>query len=146
MASNSVARAPNGSNVSRESGDGIDLAHDELRRHCARLLAQGFSAKQVGTALASRLNPNANERSAVVKLKRWMRRDASFRDLIFSEAVTALDLKTPLILGGIAKSAIAGRVDAAKLALEVTGRHTSHEAPVTNVAIVLNNVRRPGDE
>jgi hypothetical protein len=72
-----------------------------------------------------------------------MTRDPKFRDLIFQEAVVSLDLKTPLILNGVAKAAQRGRVDAARLALEVTGRHTSHEAQVTNVQVVLQNIPRP---
>jgi hypothetical protein len=104
----------------------------------------------VGKALAGQLVPRSPHtdpeklaNSAYVKLRRWMRTDQSFRDLIFEQAVVALDLKTPLILGGVAKAAMKGRVDAARLALEVTGRHTSNEAPVTNVQVVLQNIPRP---
>lgn len=135
--------APNGPDQSPESGSEIDLAYDELRRHVARLLGQGFHAKQIAKALVSRLSDTGNEYSAYQKVLKWQRKDPKFRDLIFQEAVVALDLKTPLILGGVANAAMRGKVDAARLALEITGRHTSHEAPVTQVNVVLQNIPRP---
>lgn len=77
------------------------------------------------------------------KIRSWMRDDSEFRDLIYEIAVVELDLKTPLIFGGLAQSAMKGRVDAAKLALEITGRHTSQAQTVTAVQINLRNVDRP---
>jgi len=143
VAANLVVPAPNGSEQSgiRVVEPPMDL--DEVRLHCARLLAQGFSPRQVAKAMASRLNGRGREDSAYSKLKRWMNRDAKFRDLIYQQAVVSLDLKAPLILGGVAKAAQRGRVDAARLALELTGRHTSHEAQITNVQVVLQNIPRP---
>lgn len=142
MASNLVARAKN-PEIKSSQEDLVLSDRDEVRLAAARALAQGFSSRQVAKAMVNRLTTNNNETQAYQKLRRWATKDQAFRDLIYHEAVVSLDLKTPLILGGIAKAAIRGRVDAAKLALEVTGRHTSHEAPITNVAVVLNNIPRP---
>ena len=119
----------------------------------ARALAQGFKPIQVAKALGKNLipgsqikDPVARERRAAKTLRQWMRTDQKFRDLIWHEAVVTLDLKAPLILGGVAKAAQRGRVDAARFALEITGRHTSHEAQVTNVQVVLNNIPRPSPQ
>lgn len=59
-----------------------------------------------------------------------------YRDYLYRLAVERLDLDTPVILQGISGKAKQGRVDAAKLALEVTGRHSTKEVPIT--AIQLN--------
>lgn len=117
---------------------------DEVRRAAAELLAAGFSAKQVARALVNHLSPVGNETSAYSKLRRWMRKDREFRDLIFEQAVIKLDLSTPAILDGVAKKAKRGRVDAARFALEVTGRHTPNAQPVvTNVTVQVANIPRP---
>jgi len=49
-----------------------------------------------------------------------------------------------MILTGIAKKAQRGRVDAARLALELTGRHNpkGEQAP-TQVAIIFQGIPRP---
>lgn len=160
MPSTLVARAPKGREISR--GKRNSLPHlseeqlqdyEEARIAAARALAQGFNTKQVAKALGKRVVPASPHtdpakiiNAAYHKIRRWCRNDSEFRDLIWHEAVVTLDLKTPLILGGVAKSAMRGRVDAARLALEVTGRHTSHEAPITQVQVVLNNIARPEAE
>jgi hypothetical protein len=80
---------------------------------------------------------------ARVKLKRWeMRND--FRTIVYNKAIQDVDLATPKILKGVVKSAVKGRVDAARLALEVTGRHNprgEHAPP--SVVIAINGVPRP---
>jgi hypothetical protein len=78
------------------------------------------------------------------RLRSWTLNDEKFRDLIYEISVKELDLKTPLIFNGVARSAMRGRVDAARLALEVTGRHTpNHETVVTNVTVQVANIPRP---
>ena len=126
-----------------ETGLETEITPEQIREHAAYLLSCGFSAKKVANSMVSYLSPTANPRSAYHKLTRWMRSDQSFRDLIYSQSVVRLDLKTPHILEGIARKASDGRVDAARLALEITGRHTSHEAQVTQVTVNLNNIPRP---
>ena len=156
MAVNSVAFAPKGQNGGFPERKGrLPMAklsrreYQDLRIACARALAQGFRPYQVGRALASKFAPQAElkgrdlEKWAMKKIRSWMRDDSEFRDLIYEIAVVELDLKTPLIFGGLAQSAMKGRVDAAKLALEITGRHTSQAQTVTAVQINLRNVDRP---
>jgi hypothetical protein len=116
----------------------------------ARLLAQGFTSKSVAKVLGKKLVPlSPHEDPAKVahaayhKLRRMMRNDKEFRDLIYTSAVVELDLKTPAILGGVADAAIRGRVDAAKLALAITDRYKDETPQVTAVQVVLQNVPRP---
>lgn len=129
-----------------ETGLETEITHEQIREHAAYLLSCGYSAKKVANSMVSFLSPTANPRSAYHKLTRWMREDQAFRDLIFNQSVLRLDLKTPHILEGIARKAADGRVDAARLALEITGRHTSHEGQVTSVTVNLNNIPRPQAE
>lgn len=84
-----------------------------------------------------------HSRIARLKLARW-EKEQSFRDLIWNDAVVRLDLKTPKILEGMAKKAIKGNIMAARLALEITGRHNPKgEAAPTQVAVVINGIPRP---
>jgi hypothetical protein len=149
MASRSVARAKKLPTVVFRDGNGAlesTLTLEQVRLRCAELLAAGFNSEQVGIAMAKHLSPTANPRSAKHKLRRWMHNDKQFRDLIYEAAVTRLDLASPDILNGLKRSAVRGRVDAARFALEITGRHTSTEQSVTQVSVVLNNIPRPEHE
>jgi len=139
---------------SHESGSTAlepEIGMQEVRETAARLLAQGFPTKHVAKSLMHRLVPGSKytggeklATAAYRKLRRWQHKDTAFRDLIYEYAVRELDLKAPLILNGVARSAQRGRVDAARLALEVTGRHTpNHETVVTNVTVQVANIPRP---
>jgi hypothetical protein len=82
-------------------------------------------------------------RAARTKLKRWENQQA-FRDMVWELAVVDLDLTTPAILRGVARSAKRGRVDAAKLALEITGRHvTKGDQTAPNITIAFAGIPRP---
>jgi hypothetical protein len=126
-----------------DTGLTTQVSMELVRLQCARLLAAGFPTSKVANAMARYLTPNGYEHTAKSKLRRWMRTDPTFRDLIYNEAVIKLDLSSPEILDGLRKSARRGRVDAARFALELTGRHTKDETPVTTVNVVLTNIPRP---
>jgi hypothetical protein len=68
-----------------------------------------------------------------------------FRDLLWDRAMQKLDLSTPQILDGLTRKATEGRVDAAKLALSITGRYTEQgDVQATQVNIVFGaNIPRP---
>jgi len=77
------------------------------------------------------------------RLRTW-EQEESFRDLIYKQAVVELDMDSPAILKGIAGKAKRGRVDAARLALELTGRHSPKgDAAPAQVAVVIQGVPRP---
>lgn len=83
--------------------------------------------------------------SARKKLRRWLlASDPAFRDLVYEWAVVKVDLDTPKILAGITGKAKRGNVQAARLALEVTGRHNpkGENAP-TQVVVAFTGIPRP---
>lgn len=117
--------------------------------HCAMLLGQGFSIPQVAARMVdyiiqkSNRDPAYRKKLARNRLRKWRKRP-EFRDKQWEAAVTALDNSTPAILKGLAKKAIAGRVDATKLALEITERHTPKGEPMAaNVQVVFTGLPRP---
>jgi len=89
------------------------------------------------------MKPTRRRVFAMKKLRRLERRK-DFRDLIYQYALEITDTKSGAILKGITDRAVRGRVDAAKFALELTGRYTprGHEQ-ATSVTIAINGVPRP---
>jgi hypothetical protein len=124
---------------------------DDIRETAARLYGRGFRRAQIARALVDHLYPEngkartEEQRLSTVnhRLRRW-EYNQEFRDLVYRYAVVDLDMDTPAILVGLSKRARRGRVDAARLALELTGRHSKDAdvAPV-NVTVNLANVARP---
>jgi len=75
-------------------------------------------------------------------LKDW-EASKEFRDLIWQFGLIQTDLRTGDILHGLVNKAVRGRVDAAKLALELTGRYTPKgEQQPTQVAVVFTGISR----
>jgi hypothetical protein len=129
----------------------LHMEWDEVRETAARLYGRGFRRSQIARALMEHLYPpegvaRTEEQKLAHcnhKLRRW-EYNQEFRDLVYRYAVVDLDMDTPAILVGLGRRAKRGRVDAARLALELTGRHTkdTDSAPV-NVTVNLANVARP---
>jgi hypothetical protein len=124
----------------------------ELQKTAAKLYGQGFERKQIAAALVDHLQPDDGEtprpkrlHRARSQLRKW-EGTKKFRDLVYSQAVIKMDMQTPGILQGITHAAKRGRVDAARLALEVAGRHSSQgNAQVTAVQVnIANGIPRPG--
>lgn len=123
---------------------------DLVFEHAAKLYGQGYARSKVARIMLDHLVPHGKDRpeeqrlsQARAKLRRWEHMDR-FRDLIYHRAVVELDLDTPAILKGVASKAKRGRVDAARLALELTGRHTpkGEQAPA-QVVVAINGIPRP---
>jgi hypothetical protein len=69
-----------------------------------------------------------------------------FRQALWDWSVNEMDLATPDILKGITAKAAAGRVDAARLALEITGRHAPNvDVQPASIQIVMGGVPRPAN-
>jgi hypothetical protein len=123
---------------------------DLVFEHAAKLYGQGYARSKVARIMVDHLVPNGKDRpleqrlsQARGKLKRWEHMD-KFRDLIYHRAVVQIDLETPAILQGVAKKAKRGRVDAARLALEITGRHNPKGEQVpAQVVVAINGIPRP---
>ena len=125
--------------------------YDRVRMAVARLYVKGLTRAQIAKKCHKWLVPDSvrdrpmDQQSKAVKnkLRRWEQSDV-FRDLVWNMATTGLDLRSGTIIEGIAKQAERGRVDAARLAFELTGRHTPKgDSTPTQVAIVVNGVPRP---
>jgi hypothetical protein len=124
---------------------------DTVREAAAKLYGQGYERRVVARMLLQHLTANLTHRTeeqrmaqAKSKLRRWEFQQ-DFRDLIYASSVVKLDLQTPAILKGVAAKAKRGRVDAARLALELTGRHNPKgDQQPAQVAVIIGGVPRPG--
>jgi hypothetical protein len=127
---------------------------DFIKEHVAKLYGQGFErpviARMMVEHLVGPVSPNGRQRTpeqrlslARQKLRKWEFQQ-TFRDLVYASAVVKLDMATPGILKGVAQKAKRGRVDAARLALELTGRHNPKgEQQPAQVAVIISGVPRP---
>lgn len=128
----------------------IEITRDRIKEAAARLLAQGYSVEAVAEVLWRHMTPRSDhrlpayrKRSARTKIRGW-RREQSFRDLMYENGLRELDLAAPAIMRGVAGKAKRGRVDAARLAFELTGRHVPKgEAQPTQVHLHIEGVPRP---
>jgi hypothetical protein len=109
-----------------------------------------MAVSKAAIALLDQIQPNKSRPQAYRErnARRWARNTARqlwFRDALWDNTTTAVDLATPRIMNGMVKSAIRGRVDAAKLALAVAGRYSDHADKDTavNVQVVFAEIPRP---
>lgn len=132
-------------------GDEVVRVHgDIVRETAAKLYAQGYERRHIARIMLDHLVPNGKDRpeeqrlsQARTKLRNWEKSD-KFRDLIWKQGLIKIDLQSPAILNGVLKKAKRGRVDAARLLLEVTGRHNPKgDVQPTQVSLVIQGVPRP---
>lgn len=116
-----------------------------LRLRVAKLYGRGLSRQKIAAALYEELTArrkladrDTRLQLAIRKLRKW-ENEEEFRNLVWDGAVAELDMDAPLILRGVSRKARTGRVDAAKLALAVTGRHQplAEQGGLANVQIVF---------
>lgn len=108
---------------------------------------------QIARILADHIAPNSRAvrpdrgeegqlRLARRRLAKWEQKQA-FRDLVYQNSLVEVDMKLPGILKGMASKA-RHRVDAARLVLELTGRHNPKgEQQPTNITLQIANLPRP---
>jgi hypothetical protein len=132
---------------------GARVDRTAARHAAARLYGQGYKRKEIARILKDHIISDLMKtrpleqqiQAATHRLKTWENSQA-FRDMVYEKALIQLDLQSGEILSGVAKKAKRGRVDAARLVLEVTGRHSAkHEAQPTQIALVINGIPRPGN-
>jgi hypothetical protein len=111
----------------------------EFEDVAAQLYGMGFKRAQIARKFAPLFPSYQAARRRLAKLEKRQ----EFRDLIYKYAVQKLDLQTPAILEGVGRAAKRGRVDAAKLALAVTERHTDKSDGPQHVLIELKGLDRP---
>lgn len=114
-----------------------------------QMIARGEIMPDIARRLQYHLAPHEKDRKkrlkkARSKLRLWFTTQ-KFRDAIWQETVLGLELDHPKHLRGISKKAAAGRVDATKLALEITGRHAPQaEVTPATINIQFGDIPRPG--
>lgn len=131
---------------------GIDQLDPEVKAIClrvVRLFGIGYSRAEIAKAVADELYGHKEwmrsdkVQAARGRIRAWEQKQW-FRDLVWDSAVVELDMSSGAILRGIKNKAKRGRVDAAKLALAITGRHNEKEQAVpAAVTINLVGVPRP---
>lgn len=131
----------------------VEVPKDDVQLAAAKLYGQGLRRRQIVLILVDLLAPvrregkrdrtrEEQESLARSKLRRWEQSD-SFRDLVYKHAIVKADMEIPGILKGMSKKA-RGRVDAARLILEVTGRHNPKgETQAPNITVQIANIPRP---
>jgi hypothetical protein len=123
----------------------------DVQIQAATAYGHGMSRNQIAKAMVEVLSPTTVGRPtefrlqrARRKLRQWERKQV-FRDRVYAGAITNVDMQLPMVLNGIVGRARRGRVDAARLALEITGRHNpkgEQNAPV--VVVAIDGIQRPG--
>jgi hypothetical protein len=134
-----VESSPKSVPVTRLESTVIDLYVRGLkRRKIARLLIDHLAVPEEGESLNSRMR-RATIRLRALEARKW------FRDLLWERAMIAADMRTPNIMAGVVRKAEEGRVDAAKLALSITGRYTEQgDVQATQVNILFGaDIPRP---
>jgi hypothetical protein len=128
-----------------------DKSHrDIVREHAAKLYGQGFPRAKVARLMVDHLVPHQKDRpleqrlsQARAKLRRW-EGDEKFRDMVYHRAVVEIDMATPGIIKGVIGKAKRGRVDAARFALELSGRHNPKgDSAPAQVVVAINGIPRP---
>jgi hypothetical protein len=97
-----------------------------LQHVAVRLYAEGKTRSTVAQLLGPRLYRDMDEEDAVKAMRKKLRsweETQWFRDAVYDYAIVQTDMDIPRIMAGVRSRARRGRVDAARLALEVTGRH-----------------------
>jgi hypothetical protein len=122
-----------------------------LEKTVVELYGRGVRRREVARVLLGHLCPPdgemtrqermrvANRRLKAMEERKW------FRDRLWDYALLRADLDTPAILAGVVRKAKRGRVDAAKLALGITGRYEERgEVNATQVTVVFGgDIPRP---
>jgi hypothetical protein len=116
-----------------------------------RLYSAGNPRKTVAKALAPYLYPEIwaedeplARRMAYKRVRAW-EETAWFRDAVYESTIARVDAQVPQILNGMARRA-RRRVDAARLMLEVTGRHNPRGQEVQPAVVQIQfggNMPRP---
>jgi hypothetical protein len=115
-----------------------------------RLYSEGKSRRTVIELLAARAYPTLDRQQAERVLRKRLRaweETQWFRDAVYDGAMRETDMDIPRIMAGVRQRARRGRVDAARLALEVTGRHNPRGEESTPAVVQITfggAVPRPG--
>lgn len=121
----------------------------KVQEAAIKLAASGLKRGEIAEALvdylvSKNIKPASKRmRKARAKIAQW-EQTQWYRDKVWELSVNKLDVDSPNILAGIARKARRGETHAARLALEVTGRHNpkGDNAPAV-VNISFGGLPRP---
>lgn len=116
--------------VLHDVAEGMEVP-ELARKYYRRLMANDGSPQEVRI------------KKARTRLRRWLA-SQTFRDALWDWSIRQADIASPQILAGVVRKAAAGRVDAARLILEITGRHAPNtDVQPAAIQLVFNGVPRP---
>ena len=114
----------------------------------AEYWSKGWTIPQIAKKMGHLICPDASPRKlqlqkARTRLRAWSVTQA-FRDAVWNHTIIAADLASPAVVEGVVRKAASGRVDAARLVLELNGRHSpfTEDKPAA-INIVFNGIPRP---
>lgn len=122
-----------------------------LETAIVELYGRGVNRKAIVVALLDRIAPPKYEDETILARKRRahqrlraLERRPWFRDKLWELAMVFTDLELGEVMKGVVREGKKGRVDAARLALEVTGRHDPHrDATPSNIQVHFGFLPRP---
>jgi hypothetical protein len=124
-------------------------ALSEVEYIAVRLYASGKTRGHIAILLSDHVYPKKPKKDAVKAMKKRLRsweETQWFRDAVYDATMTKTDMALPQIMAGVRSRAKRGRVDAARLALEVTGRHNPRGESSAPSVVQINfggNIPRP---
>lgn len=122
-------------NLPQESSSGRKVLSG-VEHLAIRLYAEGKTRAQVADILKEKLHTSGERKYAMRKLRTW-EETQWFRDAVYDYTMYRMDMAIPQILHGQMKRARV-RTDAARLVLEVTGRHNPRGESNTPAVVNIN--------
>lgn len=119
-----------------------------VQMKAAEYWSKGWTVPQIARKMADFICPEITPRKAQLmaarkRLRSWSVTQA-FRDAVWNHTMISADLASPAVVHGVVQKAMAGRVDAARLVLELNGRHSPFtEDKPASINIVFSGVPRP---
>lgn len=141
-----LARRGSAKIVPRVSSNGREFT--PLQMAIIRGLVKGYTLAELARHYQHHLvkhEPDRQKRltKARTRVRQWSR-SQKFRDQLWEEIMMRIDLESPSIVEGLVGKARAGRVDAARLVLELNGRHAPHtEVQPAQVNVLFTGLPRP---
>src|SRR5262245_27501643 len=107
---------------------------NRLEHAAVRLYGHGRGRNTVAEMLAKYMG---GKTAAMKRIRAW-EETQWFRDAVYDYAMVKADMAVPQVLNGVQSRAKRGRVDAARLMLEVTGRHNPKGEAAVPAVIQIN--------
>lgn len=113
--------------------------------------ARGATVAQLARKLAHLIRPDVQDEDKQRQksrsvIRKWLATE-KMRNIIWQETLIQADLDSPQVVAAVGRKAKRGRIDAARLHLELTGRHAPNtEITPAQVNVVFTDLPRPTTE